>query len=236
MKLLVGAPVFKRDWIIQHWFDHLSPTIPCDWGMVLVGDYFDPTTMMMESNCRSAGIPFKLVEVDENLDVDAKRDWTNKDNIRKMVILRNLLLEEVRRQSPDYFLSLDSDILVTETTVPNMIDTIQNDERNFNAVGGRCYMGSGKAIPSWYNTFCEGKRTSRRDSLGVFGVDVIMAIKLMDPGAYNVDYEYHRYGEDVGWSLACRERGLNLGVDARDICKHVMQPEHLNRYDKRCGF
>jgi hypothetical protein len=67
-------------------------------------------------------------------------------------------------------------------------------------------------------------------------VDVIMAMKLMKPSAYWVDYRDHEQGEDVGWSIACQEQHLRLGWDGRVCSKHVMKPEQLDPIDARCGY
>jgi hypothetical protein len=71
---------------------------------------------------------------------------------------------------------------------------------------------------------------------GCFPVGVIMAIKLMTPPAYNVDYEWNHQGEDIGWSLAALARGLKLGWDSRTTTKHVFYPHLLDEVDPRCGY
>lgn len=236
MNLLIGAPVLRREWIIGDWFQHVIPSLESvvdSVGILIVADPRDPTVGMLHALCKKKDIPLYMHDIVDNVENPHNHRWGDKSNIRHMVELRNLLLRQVRKLEPDLFLSLDTDILVTGAAVPNMIDTLINDERRFNAVGGRCYMGSGRAAPSWYNSIAKG---TRRDGLGIFPVDVIMAIKLMDADAYSIDYEYHEHGEDVGWSKRCLAEGLNLGVDAREICKHVLRPELLYKFDKRCGF
>src|SRR5947199_9231853 len=94
---------------------------------------------------------------------------------------------------------------------------------------------SGAHYPSWATTTVTGGLL-RSDGTGVFPIEVIMAIKLMSPAAYHVDYEHHGQGEDVGWSLACRPNRLKLGVDARTAYKHAMSPAMLDRADPRCAF
>lgn len=76
----------------------------------------------------------------------------------------------------------------------------------------------------------------RSDSTNVMPVDVIMAIKLMTPEAYNINYEMQRHGEDIGWSLACKTAGLKLGWDGRQANKHVMDVDALGEVDDRVGF
>jgi hypothetical protein len=76
----------------------------------------------------------------------------------------------------------------------------------------------------------------RVDGRGCHKADVIMAVKLMSPAAYNVDYEVHRQGEDIGWSIAARKKGVKLGWDGRTVSKHLMTKDALDKIDKRVGF
>jgi hypothetical protein len=149
-----------------------------------------------------------------------------------MVELRNRLLQIVRLLDPPLFLSLDSDILLHPDALRNMIESTDR----FDVVGGKAFMTStGSACPSWgFPT--TGGGIHRSDAYGVFAVDIVMAIKLLTPKAYEVEYEFHGHGEDVGFSRNCRAAGLALGADARVCNKHVMTPEWLERIDERCGF
>jgi hypothetical protein len=63
-----------------------------------------------------------------------------------------------------------------------------------------------------------------------------LAIKLMSPRAYNIDYRFHHQGEDIGWSVAATEKGLKLGWDGRICSKHVMAADQLQLVDPRCGY
>jgi hypothetical protein len=106
----------------------------------------------------------------------------------------------------------------------------------FDAVGSRCYMtASGTRFPSWARLLPSGG-LQRTDSDGTFAVDVIMALKLMNPAAYNVDYRFDPQGEDIGWSQACTEAGVRLGWDGRVVAKHVLAPHLLTPRDSRVGF
>jgi hypothetical protein len=158
------------------------------------------------------------------------RDW-RPERYRQMVELRNLLLGAVRDQAPDVFLSLDSDILLHADQLTLMFETLQG----YDAVGGRCYMTTaGTRFPSWgrlYNGMLQ-----RYDATGTFQVDVIMAIKLMSPAAYHVDYTFDLQGEDVGWSRNAVSAGLRLGWDGRVAAKHVLAPHLLTARDARVGF
>ncbi len=148
-----------------------------------------------------------------------------------MVLLRNTLLERVRQLAPEHYWSVDSDILVAEET---LVSALEARER-FDAVGSKCYMTTkGTMAPSY--GMLNGHGIRRPDSTGCFKVDAIMAVKLMNPDAYNVDYSVHRQGEDIGWSKDARKRGVKLGWDGRTISKHLMTKESIHRVDDRVGF
>jgi hypothetical protein len=94
---------------------------------------------------------------------------------------------------------------------------------------------AGTMAPSWARlSYSQG--LDRSDSQGYFQVQIIMAIKMMGPDAYAIDYEPHAQGEDIGWSLACERAGLQLAWDGRVASKHVMDPRQLHRRDPRVGY
>lgn len=242
--LLVGCPVLRREWILPHWFEYLERACQkygTEPSYVFVTDRRDPSREVIDSYVNQLGRSVTHVEVLDRVDSPHSHAWANEDNLHKMVQLRNLLLEAVREIDPHMFLSLDSDILCHEDFVVNMVDTLMNHERGFSAVGGKVYLGSGVNVPSW--CFYDRTRGMKRYDVDyVMEVDVIMAAKLMSPSAFGVDYEFNHHGEDIGWSLACAERGLRLGFDGRVASKHVMFEKDgsgaslIQKVDSRVGF
>lgn len=151
MNLLVGCPVLRREWIIREWINHTE--ISCsqagaDPSYVFVCDPRDPTRRIIELTLASLGREVEFVDVVDKVDDPHNHAWGNPGNLHKMVTLRNLLLEAVRRREPDLFLSLDSDILCHPEQVPNLVETLT---KSFDAVGGKAYMAPGRDFPSWAN-------------------------------------------------------------------------------------
>lgn len=233
MRMVIGCPVRDRDWILPAWFTHteaacaaagITPTYVFviadrDHGRELIRDW-----------CLDHGREVHLIGSAEQ-SKSYLRAWSP-SRYREMVLLRNWLLAAVREIAPDFFLSLDSDILLHEDTIVNLLQTI----RNYDAVGGKCWMTfKGRVAPSYMQTVNAAGQV-RTDSSEVMAVDVIMAIKLMSPAAYNVDYVWHHDGEDLGWSRVAREHGLQLGWDGRCCSKHVMRQEDLEVCDPRVGY
>ncbi len=239
-QIFIGAPTVNREWIIHDWINKTFGAISSlsddfDFGFMMVSPEYDKGTKAVEDFCLAMNHCFYHVVVEDKKE-DDKRHW-NHDRYHRMVYLRNLLLDRIRLVNPDYFLSLDTDILLHRDCISNLIDTQKSLMAD--AVGGKTYMTTRGVMSPSYGMFRQQQVSQgirRRDSAGVIKVDVIMAIKLMTPAAYAVDYEFHTHGEDLGWSAACKRKGLSLYWDGKVTNKHVMEPRMLNEIDLRVGF
>lgn len=228
MKLMVGGPVSRREWILPRWFDCVGAA--CD----AVGVRPEYVFVLDSADSETASIVRKhdalIIEHPDNRPSDT-RDWRY-DRYLHMTVLRNRVLQAVRTAGPDLFWSLDSDILVH----PEALQCLIESHDRFDAVGGATFMTTaGTSCPSW-GMFTRNGGLRREYATGTFPCEVIMASKLMTPTAYAIDYSAHRHGEDVGWSLNCRTAGLKLGFDGRIYSKHVMSPDALDRVDSRVGY
>lgn len=234
--LVIGCPVQHRAWILPAWADRIEKAaagVVDDIVFVLVGNKGnDPETYQVWKDWdRERSTVW--VDVEEPAR-DGSRYWHG-PRFAHMASLRNQLLDEVRRIKPDLFLSIDSDILLHPDHLASMIQNLH--ERSWDAIGGRCYLGSGTIYPSWMRCLRpDGESVTRQDATGCFKVDVIMALKLMTPKAYYVDYRFHSKGEDIGWSIDARRAGCTLGWDGTVVSKHVMSPSLLDVFDPRSGF
>lgn len=230
-EFVVGCPVYKRDWIIPRWFSHVEVAAAragVEPVYAFVMDERDQATIDAISDQHGVGYALNVLEPEEH---DDKRVW-NMKRFEWMTTLRNELLGVVRIIEPALFLSLDSDILLHPDAIKNMMETIETCD----AVGGKAYMTEhGTRCPSWAKIKPNGS-LHRENCDGVMDVEVLMAVKMMRPSAYTVDYVAHAQGEDIGWSLACREKGLKFRWDGRVANKHVMSREALHKVDERVGF
>lgn len=236
-QLLIGCPIHAREWAYTKWYEaaRISATLagykPDDIGFIYVLDRND---IEMKHYIQATTRDHRHFITTNQTCPSKERVW-NETRYREMVYLRNSLLEGVRHIGPQIFLSLDSDILLHPLTIKNLIETLQG--KDCAAVGGKTYMTErGVDYPSYANMIPSTGALLRSDTDGVIPVEVIMAIKLMSPEAYNVDYRYHDKGEDIGWSQAVRATGQKLIFDGRVASKHLMKPEMLDKVDARCGF
>jgi len=230
--LIVGCPTRNRTWILPKWKEYVEAAIPENFHLsyvFVVGDD-DQKTIDLLSTWKST----KIIKVAEN-EIPEERSWGDKNRFHHMAYLRNVMLEYVRTQNPDLFLSLDSDILINSETICNLYETVV--QCNADAVGGLTYFDQMDKkitnVGSWNN---KADKTGFRRvvSDGVFKVDIIMGIKMMTESAYNVDYQYHNNGEDLGWAVAVKD--LNIFFDGRAASKHVMHKDWLDRKDVRVGY
>jgi hypothetical protein len=237
MRVTIGCPVRAREWILPRWFTHTALAaemagVKTDY--LFAGAAEDPTRKVIEDSCPES---FRYVDTQERVQPERGHVWSPPE-YRHMVSMRNFLLAAARETRPDYFLSLDSDILLHEDALYNLLETIQS---GWDAVGGKCWMTEHTDACS-YIILVNSHGQIRPDVGHVIPVDVIMACKLMSPKAMTVDYVYDSDGEDVGYSRNLTAHGLKMAFDGRVCNRHVMHRylpdgrEALNVVDPRCGF
>lgn len=232
--LAIGCPIWKREWILPAWL--VAVETACSEAGVIPDYIFvadprdEPSQSIIKDFCTRFNRNCWMAWIEEE-NVPDKRVW-NEQRFHRMVYLRNLLLASVRNLGPELFLSLDSDILIHHKALVSLMALTET----YDAVGGKAYMtDKGTWCPS-FGYISATRGILRYESTDVLRVDAIMAMKLMTPLAYQVDYEFHEQGEDIGWSLACKREGVTLGWDGRVTNKHVMSEKALGALDQRCGF
>lgn len=244
MKVAVGCPIRNRAWIFEEWVEHVRIAFDLAglkpfWAFAIGVDPSgkdDGTRRLVTEIFRNEG-GIWCEENEPNIPIH--RIW-NGDRYQQMANCRNRLLGLIKGTSPDYFLSLDSDILLHPTALMCLLETIKRDhviqgvEKQFAAVGGKAFLSEQSADITTYANL--GAGLQRVNSEGVFPVQVIMAIKLMSPAAYNIPYVTHQFGEDIGWSLNCQKADLHLGWDGRVTSKHIMNPNNIDKIDTRVGW
>lgn len=237
MRIVVGCPVRDRAWMLPTWFEYVEAALKAievepEYAFVL-GNSTDNSHVILEEHTNEDRDSLVL-SFEPEIDLSQNRNW-NTTRYQEMADCRNQLLNLVREMQPDYFLSLDSDILLNPETLPLLLEDLREHE-DWWAVGGKCYMTpAGRWAPSYGFGLPMGG-LDRPDIDGVLPVEIIMAIKLMTPKAYNVDYTTHDKGEDVAWSTSVRQAGGKLGFDARTTNKHCMTKRMLVDIDPRCGY
>lgn len=241
MNVVVGCPVRDRAWAFREWtecvrvaFDvvGLEPIWAFHIGVDMNGED-DGTAAMARGLVEREG---GLYTISQEVEIPRERKPWTAEHYQNIVTYRNDLLGLVRQIQPNYFLSVDSDILLHPAALCLLMDSISVcGHRAFDAVAGKVYLGHSSDIVSYAFHHPNGG-LRRQDQDGVFEVEIIMALKLMNQRAYNVDYSYSKFGEDIGWSDNCRAEGLKLGFDGRIPSKHLMTPDKIFKTDPRVGW
>lgn len=229
MSFLVGAPTRGRAWILPEYIRRVKAScakadVEPSFLFVVEEDDNDPG---MIASCLDES-EYSLVTLPADESSSMQRVW-NEKRYEYMVFLRNTLLKEVRVLAPDLFLSLDTDMLLHEDAISALVDNIGN----YDAIGGKAYLSD---IGRFHSTYASDFALNRPEAEGIFPVPVIMAIKLMKPSAYNIDYKTHRFGEDLGYCENAQEAGLKFVWCGSVTNKHVMRQENLGVVDDRVGF
>ena len=241
-RLIIACPVYRRDWILDHWFDCIEKqTFPLkDVGFIFELGADDHLThqKLFDWHARHPEVQIFDAEVNSSEKhhhhPEGSRSWSF-EKYGMMVNFRNNLLSKVRCHQPEKYFSLDSDILLDN---PKTIQTLFDlcDREDIDAVAPLMYMTpKGTEFPS-VMTWTPGKSRARRQiseyPIGkLFQADIIMAAKMMSKSVYeNVDYKFHRQGEDLGWSFNCWEQGYRLWSESSIYAPHIMSQKMLTDY------
>ncbi len=233
--------MYKRSWILPHWIRCIinqSVSIE-DIGFVFEVSPDDTETINSLQAWKKFDnrIPYFNIKIREDIPhfqhENNGRQWTI-SKYENMVSLRNSLLNTVREVNPDYYLSLDSDILLTN---PNTIELLMaHIKSGADAVNPLMFMTPfGTMYPSVMTWRSDAPRKAFRLEkypLGTyFKSDVIMAAKMMSKKVYsNIDYSVHEQGEDVGWSWSCKQADYNLFCASYIYAPHIMSELMYNGY------
>jgi hypothetical protein len=235
-KLVIGCPSFERAWCLPLWFDSVEAQ--------RLDRYFDLTFCFAYT--KSFDGTFDVLWNRASALGDVKVYQFNTPTFENRALnrlpmlaqVRNGLLEMVREEEPDYFLSWDDDILFP----PFSIDELFQLGAKNKAIGTIVDMGGNNytmGFPSIMN-FPNGpnelafRRPYREYDLSKpLKVDVIMAVKLMGKDVYmNSEYRWDPTGEDIGWSHSCEELGYERWIQPsvkgihlydRDTCLEVLR-------------
>lgn len=243
MKLIVGCPIYKRSWIFRYWAYCLeNQSIPLeDIGFIFEASPNDDQTIDLLERWKSGHPEIPLFEINVRADLPHfeheknSRQWTM-SKYHNMVNLRNSILNRVRDIKPDYYFSLDSDILIKHpSTIELLIGHIDSGADAVNTLMFMTPIGTQfPSVMTWKND--EENRAYRQEQYPIgkfFKSDVIMAAKMMSKDVYNnVNYEFHIQGEDLGWSLDAKRKGFNLFCASYIYSPHLMHEDMLQAFLK----
>lgn len=241
MKLIIGCPIYKRSWIFPLWVSAIErQSIPLSKiGFIFETSPDDEQTVDLLHRWRKMHPEIPLYEINQREDlphfehIENGRQWSI-SKYENMVSLRNSLLKRVREIQPDYYFSLDSDIVLKNpSTIELLIAHIDDGADAVNPLMFMTPVGIDyPSVMTWMDKSPYRAHRTKDYPLGsYFKSDVIMAAKMMSKKAYNlVDYEVHVQGEDLGWSANADRNGLNLYCASYIYAPHIMHEMMLDHF------
>jgi hypothetical protein len=241
VNVLIGCPIYKRDWIFPYWISCIENQ-ELDFskiGFVFETSPDDEETIFMLTKYRNARPSIEVFEIDVRNEIthfnhqENSRSWSMSKYLN-MVFLRNKMLEKVREINPDYFFSLDSDVLLTNSNTINYL--VSHIQDGADAVSPLMFMTPNDTLyPSVMNWIDkpggQGYRKERYPLGEYFKSDIIMAAKMMSKTTYQtINYELHSQGEDLGWCANAAKAGLSLFSASYIYAPHIMHRAMLNRF------
>lgn len=238
-RILIGAPVYKRAWIMDDWFDCIAAQYgKFDLGFVFEMEPDDSDTLdVIQSRVRDFDPWLFRVSTKKRGSIEHSgnsRHW-NLQRYEMMAQMRNDLLEVARETEPDRYFSLDSDILLEDRETMKKLFKATSRDAIADAANPLMFMTPSTNVAPSFMTWNEFRpdHAHRADiSIGQPRVvDVIMAAKMMNKKAYyNANYYAHRQGEDIGWSDNCRTHGIKLACLTNVYAVHIMSQDMLKEY------
>jgi len=244
----ISAPINSRDWILPFYFEHLRNL---NYPKNLISFYFllnnsnDKSQKILEEFKRKYGHEYKsfiIEKFDSKYMFEDLRTPKVRQNYtyKHLSNLRNKILSSVQS---DYLFSVDSDILVQPDTLNKLLshqkdicsaliyngyisypDTYWQYPNilNLNEQGGFTH------VRNWY---VKNAPTLKQSKL--LKVDATGAICLMSKSVCEkTSYSYHFQGEDISWSLDCKNKGFELWCDISAYCHHIMSKDMLKNFLK----
>ena len=239
MFIVAGCPASGRAWVIKQWVSHLRRSAEhagVDLMIyTLIPDEDTATACAVTEACATHAIPLMLEHTQEEpKSEEFQRDW-GLPRYEEMASLRTSMLNAVRMLEPDLFLSVDSDILLDRNAIASMIEALESNPE-YAAMGSKTWLHPSDVTITNGATLSRFNTLQRLRAEMVLPAHVLMAIVMMTPNAYWVDYAPDPKGEDIGWSNKMSEAGLKMGFDGRVASKHVMSPGDLHKIDFRVGW
>lgn len=242
MKLIVGAPVARRDWILPRWFDALDKQTRRPDGLCFVhsGGIGDATWQQLRAGATRLRVPVRI-----DHDASTPHGRNDNDRFRTLARIRNRLLDQVADLDADLFLSLDTDILLQDpTTIARLERLVTSGDCDIAAPLAFLHPGApaawtpGQTVCWAYNFgFLTGDQDPHRSwqrphpSALPWGelvrMHVPMGAWLGNRAAIDVPYDWHVSGEDLGYAHNARDAGLECIADTSLYACHVWSPEHL---------
>lgn len=223
MKLVIGCPVYNREWSLPRWFQCVFDQKMTLKNTDLVFAYTEGDDNTLDI-IKKYGQKFNSCTIIDCNDIKA---FGGRDSERyySLVILRNRIFEVLRNLQPDYYFSYDSDILLPEGTLKGLI----KDKKDI--VGPWVDLVPPNGIPNCVSRIGNGFRRRKPyaqfyPQTGLYEVDTVFAVSLMTAPVFNTcTYKWNPGGEDYGFAEEALAAGFHSWMDANFIGTHLYKKD-----------
>lgn len=219
--IVVGCPVKERAWCLQRWFDSIAEQDVELEIICLYSPSEDRTEEILLQN--NAHVVHDYRPGRSPTEIHGHQ-WGHMEDYQYMAEIRNTLLEIViDKYDPDYYFSLDSDILLPPNALTWMVDKMENSAHGVMAPALNMAVNS-KAM----NTMCWVDRYNPHMAHRPFTpntggyVDVVMAAMLLNRRGMEAQWVAHAQGEDIGFCLDAKSKSIPLWWEPSIQCEHLM--------------
>lgn len=236
--VVVGAPVYKREWIADEWLTRICNQweFPAEeLEVVVFGVPGDPTIELLHRVGKREGLGKLTVLYDLDLTGHEEARIWNEDRYELMAKMRNQLLDYANKKAR-FYLSCDTDMLLPPETLLKLAQDLGRiGDPEVDGIAPLTYMTpQGTQAP---NCMDKGGVTRPVVQPDVFQVYAAFGVVLMGWDLMHlVRYEAHPQGEDIGWARIAARKGCRLYLDPHVKVKHVMHPGLMEVVDERIGF
>lgn len=225
VKVLLGAPVRNRAWILPRYIDHIK-------RMDLRDIQLD--TLFVANDCNDNSVELLLkagfnVRRYDNLPTKTSGYVRGQYGYAHLANLRNILIDEFLRTDNEYLFSVDTDVLVPPYGLAKLIKNgkdvcsmILCNQKG--TLGNRAHnimsyvdTGDGRGYYRHVMRWSDGE---------LIPVDLTGAVYLIHRRVleYGIRYAYDRQGEDIPFCREAKRAGFELFCDTSLKPIHVMEP------------
>ncbi|MFD1358955.1 methyltransferase domain-containing protein [Fictibacillus halophilus] len=203
-KIFIGAPVRNRAWILPRYIEGLLKQKVNFETCFIVNDSVDNTEQILKEN----GFDVYRYNLDSNY--GERRGEYSKKNL---ALLRNVLLDEFLKSDCDYLFSVDTDIILPEGSLQQLI----NHDKDIVSM-----IIKNSPVLMAHNIFVDGKHIEEVPE-GLISVDMTGAVYLIKRSVIEAGVRYGMdvLGEDIPFCRTAKQLGFEIFCDTRLKPIHV---------------
>lgn len=220
MKIVVGAPIKDRAWVIPEWHQAIvNQSIDVE-IIALVSVSEDKTVELLDD--RGVEVAYDFEDGRSTGEIDG-HVWGAGNTYEYMASLRNKLTQWAIEKDADFFFSLDSDIILPPDGLRVLLEYAQT---RVGVLSPAVNMTIGQTVwntMDWVDRNRPSLANRISQNLYSYQADVVMAAMMLDRSAMECKWQSHQQGEDVGFCLDAEARRIPRWWIPEVQCDHLMR-------------